>query len=254
MSAVHSGCNRRRRTGCGNAGRGSSGPRQSQALFPVEPVNALAVHRVALPSLEHKEAPVTKPSSLMRQGPEPFAQGSIARPLGLIVHAGSVAAHDAAHAARSSHRLAQTRDGLAVCEGRYHFSKRILQRSIGQHGVGKELLQPRLLAFQRLQPLGLGNLHPSLQNPFGRYGILLSLAAAVLGLPPYKAAALIPCLRHSSATETPASLSSKIPIIRSSTNLLRFIVRSFLRSGFYDVLDEIQGARQTIRTLNTIYR
>jgi hypothetical protein len=77
MSAGHSGCNRRRRAGCGNAGRGLSGPRQSQALFPVEPVNALAVHRVALPSQEHKQAPATKPPSLMRQGPEPFPKGSI---------------------------------------------------------------------------------------------------------------------------------------------------------------------------------
>src|SRR5580700_10313285 len=65
-----------------------------QPLFPVEPVNALAVHQIALPAQEHMQAPVTEPPPLMRQGPEPFAQRSIVRASGLIAHAGPVTAND----------------------------------------------------------------------------------------------------------------------------------------------------------------
>ena len=44
-------------------------------------------------------------------------------------------------------------------------------------------------------------------------------------------AVLIPCLRHTSAVESPASCSRSTAMICSSVNLDRFIVRSFLQAG-----------------------
>ena len=135
------------------------------------------------------------------------------------------------------------RDVLAVCDGRHHFFQAHPSaqhwpawRRPGAASAASSRLLATSTAWPR-KPPSLATKSVGL-NPFGRYGILLSLAA-VLGLPLVQSGALIPCLRHSSATETPVSLTFKIPIIRCSTNLLRFIVRSLLRSGFYEVLEEI---------------
>ena len=44
---------------------------------------------------------------------------------------------------------------------------------------------------------------------------------------------------------------SVTPMICSSANLLRFVVRSFLRSGFYKALEEIQGPHYPARPSQT---
>ena len=46
-------------------------------------------------------------------------------------------------------------------------------------------------------------------------------------------------------------VGSVTPMICSSANLMRFVVRSFLRSGFYKALEEIQGPHYPARPSQT---
>src|ERR1700731_4706449 len=64
-------------------------------------------------------------------------------------------------------------------------------------------------------------------------------------------ASLTPCLRHKSATETPASWSFNIPMICSSEKRLRFMLWSscWARANFK--LDQAKGARSNpLQSLN----
>jgi hypothetical protein len=87
-------------------------------------------------------------SAFQRRGMSRSQRGASSGALGLIVHAGPVAANDAAHPPlahligwRKYATVSRCATGVTI------FSKQILQPSIGQHGVGQEPLQPRVLAF-----------------------------------------------------------------------------------------------------------
>lgn len=70
-----------------------------------------------------------------------------------------------------------------------------------EHLLGQQLLQSHIPLLDRLQPLGLGHLHP---------GILRS--------PRVERRRGDPCLRQTSAVFAPASCSFSIPMICSSVN------------------------------------
>jgi hypothetical protein len=97
-------------------------------------------------------------------------------------------------------------DRAPLRAGRHHFFRDALQHRDVQHGLRQQLLELRVLLFQRPKPLGLGH-----------------LKAAKLYLPFVEGRALIPCRRYTSAVAEPASCSFNIPMICSSPNLLRFI-------------------------------
>jgi hypothetical protein len=85
---------------------------------------------------------------------------------------------------------------------------------------GQQPLELGVLLLERLQPLGVRDLH-----------------AAELGLPRVERGAADPMpaahlgRRHTSAGGLPASCSRKMPMICSSLNFDRFMVRSFLWAG-----------------------
>src|ERR1700716_3578979 len=61
-------------------------------------------------------------------------------------------------------------------------SQKVLQRRIVQHGVGQQPLQPRVLVLQRLQPLGLRDVHPAEPRcPFVNAGVADAMLAAQIG-------------------------------------------------------------------------
>src|SRR5690606_7789235 len=62
---------------------------------------------------------------------------------------------------RQAHGGLQMRDGFALGGGPYHFFDRSSRSArCFQHLVGEQLLQLRILLFQRPQALGVGHLHP----------------------------------------------------------------------------------------------
>nr|GAJ37577.1 insertion element ISR1 hypothetical 30.8 kDa protein A [Bradyrhizobium sp. DOA9] len=61
-------------------------------------------------------------------------------------------------------------------------SQEVLQGRVVQHGVGQQPFQPRVLVLQRLQPLGLRDLHPTeLGFPFVDAGVANAMLAAQIG-------------------------------------------------------------------------
>ena len=66
---------------------------------------------------------------------------------------------------------------------------------------------------------------------------------AELGLPLVERPLDTPCLRHTSAVAVPASCSRKMPMICSSLNRLRFIMRLLSGDGLYSILEEFSGLR-----------
>jgi hypothetical protein len=84
-------------------------------------------------------------------------------------------------------------DSFSLGAGVTISSHEVLRRRIVQHGIGQQPLQPGVLVLQRLQPLGLRDLHPAeLRFPFVNAGVADAMLA------------------EQSAAETPASCSVKI--------------------------------------------
>src|ERR1700716_4479674 len=86
-------------------------------------------------------------------------------------------------AVRSSRmQLADARQLSARPRASPFLSQKVLQRRIVQHGVGQQPLQPGVLVLQRLQPLGLRDIHPAeLRFPFVDTGVADAMLAAQIG-------------------------------------------------------------------------
>jgi hypothetical protein len=76
------------------------------------------------------------------------------------------------------------------------FSEQLAQRRHVEHRFRQQLLQLGVLFPQSPQALGVRHIHP-----------------AIFGTPFIELASLMPCFRHSSAADSPASCSFKIPMI-----------------------------------------
>ena len=119
-------------------------------------------------SEQDEQPPVTEAPALVGQLTQPAAQRRLGGPPRPVADHLAIGADDrTGPPLRQAHRGLQMRDCLALGDGPYHFfDKQLAQRRGFQHLVGEQLLQLRVLLLERLQPLGVGDVH-----------------AAVLGLP-----------------------------------------------------------------------
>ena len=121
----------------------------------------------------------------------------------------------------------QMGDRLPPGGGRHHFfASRSFSPALSSIASASKPLQLRVLVLERLQPLGLRHIH-----------------AAVLRLPGVERRRADPVLAADVRRRCPASCSRRTPMICSSVNLDRFMVRSSLRAGPYLHLDRNTGGR-----------
>ena len=106
---------------------------------------------------------IPEPPALIRQFPQPRAQGGIVGAFGSIADHAPVRGDNGARPPLA-HLEAnpEMRDRVPRGGGRHHFfCHEFLQPGIVEHRIGIEPLQPRVLVLERPEPLGIRNIHPA---------------------------------------------------------------------------------------------
>ena len=105
------------------------------------------------------QAPVTEAPTLVRQGLQPLAQVGIIGAGATDTAPSSARRRSSCMPAAPSNRTQNAGERQSVSRlaaGVTIFCKKVLQRSVVEHGVRQQLLQPDVRALQPLEPLGLG--------------------------------------------------------------------------------------------------
>src|SRR6185437_10491152 len=228
----------RQRNPCSQRSFASTTPADLQAFVAIEASQLLVVHVCPLAADQDQQTPVAEPAADGGKLAQPGAQDRIVGPHAAIPHRGPIRCdHLARPALAHLIGLAEMGHSLPPHNGRHHFF---------------ELRSFSIATSSIVSASSFFSLRFSSSSAF-------SLRASETSIPPNfafhlkKVALLTPCLRHRSAVFIPASCSRNIPMICSSVNLERFIVRLLPEAGLYSNMEEVQGLRSLVENTNEIY-